>query len=79
MGVEVGIGPCPNGNLFGGKTVCCKELSFAPAGLVLLKIFQPTACAVGCVLSPLCGWVPKGLKPRPFKTSNSFGTAKAVP
>jgi hypothetical protein len=30
--------------------------SFAPSGLVIFSCFLPTACAVGCILSPLRGW-----------------------
>src|SRR5208337_1400548 len=34
------------------------ELLFCPAGAVTLSQFFPTACAVGCILTPLrgCGW-----------------------
>ena len=31
------------------------ELSFAPPGLADSTFFLPTACAVGCILSPLRG------------------------
>jgi len=32
-------------------------LSFAPLGLAYFSPFLPTACAVGCILSPLRGLV----------------------
>ncbi len=32
------------------------ELFFAPSGLVRFVFCQPTACAVGCILSPLRGY-----------------------
>src|ERR1019366_2563468 len=31
--------------------------SFAPTGLVQIFVLRPTACAVGCILSPLRGWL----------------------
>jgi len=33
-----------------------EKSSFAPLGLVL-SLGSPTACAVGCILSPLRGWL----------------------
>ncbi len=30
--------------------------SFAPSGLAVYSFLNPTACAVGCILSPLRGW-----------------------
>jgi hypothetical protein len=33
-----------------------RGFSFAPPGLVTSIALFPTACAVGCILSPLCGW-----------------------
>lgn len=31
-------------------------ISYAPLGLVDSLRILPTACAVGCILPPLCGW-----------------------
>jgi hypothetical protein len=38
-------------------------LSFAPLGLVHCSTYPPTACAVGCIPSPLCGWSLAGFSP----------------
>jgi len=37
-----------------------KDRSFAPMGLASFIPGPPTANAVGCILSPLCGWCPAG-------------------
>jgi len=42
-------------------SVC--HFSFAPLGLFVLKASLPTACAVGCNLAPLRGWVTLTLRP----------------
>jgi hypothetical protein len=34
----------------------CHSFSFAPSGACLFSLSPPTACAVGCNLSPLRGW-----------------------
>ena len=34
----------------------CYSFSFAPSGARSFSISPPTACAVGCILSPLRGW-----------------------
>jgi hypothetical protein len=42
--------------------------SFAPAGLGHFPASAPTACAVGCILSPLCGWGGGDLLSKVFRT-----------
>ncbi len=32
-----------------------QKYSSAPSGLLLFSLSCPTACAVGCILAPLCG------------------------
>ena len=59
-GVELGesVGACgawiESASLFRGGGSACENSSFAPLGLVGFPLL-PTACAVGCILTPLRG------------------------
>jgi hypothetical protein len=50
--------------------------SFAPAGLNHFPPL-PTACAVGCILAPLCGWILVRFAPRSSPKSSSHGYTEA--
>jgi hypothetical protein len=53
------------------------DFSAVPAGLGSSFFSLPTACAVGCILSPLCGWGLVGpyaaLKRRSSTVVSAFG------
>jgi hypothetical protein len=37
-------------------SIACWDFFFRPYGALSVIHRRPTACAVGCILSPLCGW-----------------------
>ena len=53
MGVTGGV--VPFWNWWKPHAECEGRYSFTPPGLCDFP-FLPTACAVGCLLAPLCGW-----------------------
>ena len=55
-----------------------KSVSFAPAGLVLLKSFNPRLAPWAAFFRRFAAGTIRGLKPR-FQFCCSYGTAEAVP